>query len=64
MIMQITGRLRLVVVIHLRVVNIDELVDQFAFGIKKHPLSVKNFLRYARATFAILPNMYFLLVMV
>lgn len=32
--------------------DIDELVDQFAFGIKKHPLSVKNFTRYARATFA------------
>src|SRR5690606_28340715 len=28
------------------------LVDQFAFGIKKHPLSIKNFLRYARNTFS------------
>ncbi|NII27509.1 hypothetical protein HB364_20645 [Pseudoflavitalea sp. X16] len=34
------------------IANIDELVDQFAFGIKKHPLSVRNFIRYARATFA------------
>lgn len=33
------------------VVEIDDLVDQFAFGIKKHPLSVRNFLRYARAKF-------------
>ena len=32
--------------------NIDELVDQFAFGIKKHPFSVKNFIRYARDKFA------------
>lgn len=34
------------------VVEIDQLVDQFAFGIKKHPLSIKNFLRYARNTFS------------
>ncbi|MEP7279196.1 MAG: C25 family cysteine peptidase, partial [Bacteroidota bacterium] len=38
------------------VFDIDELVDQFAFGIKKHPLSVKNFLRFARAKFASLPQ--------
>ena len=31
--------------------NIDELVDQFAFGIDKHPLSVRNFLKFARAKF-------------
>ncbi|MBN8783830.1 MAG: hypothetical protein ABS85_06775 [Sphingobacteriales bacterium SCN 48-20] len=30
---------------------IDELVDQFAFGIKKHPLSVRNFIRWARANY-------------
>ncbi len=35
-----------------QLVEIEELVDQFAFGIKGHPLSVKNFLRYARANFA------------
>ncbi|AXY75439.1 hypothetical protein D3H65_16260 [Paraflavitalea soli] len=34
------------------VADIDELVDQFAFGIKKHPLSVRNFIRFARATFS------------
>jgi hypothetical protein len=34
------------------IVDIDELVDQFAFGIKKHPLSVRNFIRYARVNFA------------
>ncbi len=33
------------------IADIDELVDQFAFGIKKHPLSVRNFIRYARTTF-------------
>ena len=30
---------------------IDQLEDQFAFGIKLHPLSVINFLRWARANF-------------
>lgn len=34
-----------------QVIDINELVDQFAFGIKKHPLSIKNFLRYSRNTF-------------
>ncbi|HET9056465.1 MAG TPA: C25 family cysteine peptidase [Chitinophagaceae bacterium] len=34
-----------------KVFDIDELSDQFAFGIKKHPLSIKNFLRYARNNF-------------
>jgi hypothetical protein len=41
--------------------DIDELVDQFAFGIKKHPLSIQNFLRYARAKFAAKPQ-YVLLI--
>ena len=41
--------------------EIDELVDQFAFGIKKHPLSIQNFLRYARAVFAAKPQ-YALLI--
>lgn len=27
--------------------NIDELYDQFGYGIKKHPISVRNFTRYA-----------------
>ncbi|MDF2189771.1 C25 family cysteine peptidase [Paraflavitalea sp. CAU 1676] len=34
------------------IADIDELVDQFAFGIKKHPLSVRNFIRYQRDKFA------------
>ncbi|MGB8191940.1 MAG: hypothetical protein WCF67_08480, partial [Chitinophagaceae bacterium] len=44
-----------------KVYDINELVDQFAFGIKKHPLSVKNFLRYARATFSVQPEFVFLM---
>jgi len=39
-----------------RVYDIDELVDQFAFGIKKDPLSVRNFLRFARHTFGVQPK--------
>jgi hypothetical protein len=35
---------------------IDELVDQFAFGIKKHPMSVRNYLLYARQQFSVKPK--------
>ena len=31
-------------------VDIDELYDQFAYGIVKHPLSIKNFSRYVLGT--------------
>ncbi len=44
-----------------RVIDIDELVDQFAYGIKKHPLSVKNFLGFARNNFSVKPK-YALLI--
>lgn len=44
-----------------QVVDIDELVDQFAFGVNKHPSSIRNFLRYARATFATAPKFVFLI---
>jgi hypothetical protein len=37
---------------NVKIYEIDELVDQFAFGIKKHPLSVRNFIRWARATYS------------
>ena len=43
-----------------KIYDIDELVDQFAYGIKKHPLSVRNFLRYANATFINKPKFVFL----
>lgn len=35
-----------------QIYDINELVDQFGFGIKKDPLCVQNFIRYARAVFA------------
>jgi hypothetical protein len=43
------------------VADVDDLIDQFAFGIKKHPLSVRNFIRYARANFAVPPKFIFLM---
>ncbi len=46
---------------NVNVYDIDDLVDQFAFGIKQHPLSVKNFLRYARNTFTVAPKLAFLI---
>ena len=44
-----------------QVYDINELVDQFAFGVKKHPLSIQNFLRYARARFAGKPQFVLLI---
>ncbi len=34
-----------------KIFSIDDLVDQFAFGIKMHPASIRNFLLYARNNF-------------
>ncbi|HEV3224223.1 MAG TPA: C25 family cysteine peptidase [Puia sp.] len=31
-----------------QIMDINELTDQFAFGIQKHPLAIKNFINYAR----------------
>ena len=39
-----------------RIYTIDQLVDQFAFGVKMHPLSIKNFLRFARQRFSAAPR--------
>lgn len=43
------------------VADINELVDQFAFGIKKHPLSIKNFLQFARDKYATAPKFVLLI---
>ncbi|MBS1666946.1 MAG: hypothetical protein JST58_06185 [Bacteroidetes bacterium] len=43
------------------VVDINELIDQFAFGIKNHPISIKNFLRFSRNKFASNPQYVFLI---
>ncbi|MFP5040637.1 C25 family cysteine peptidase [Parasediminibacterium sp. JCM 36343] len=44
-----------------KVYDIDELVDQFGYGIKKYPLSIKNFVRYATAAFKNKPAYIFLI---
>ncbi|HEY8388771.1 MAG TPA: C25 family cysteine peptidase, partial [Parasegetibacter sp.] len=44
-----------------KIYDIDELEDQFAFGIRMHPLSVKDFLRFARANFAVKPKYVFII---
>ncbi len=35
-----------------KVYMIDQLIDQFGFGIRQHPLSIRNFVRWARANFS------------
>jgi hypothetical protein len=40
---------------------IDELIDQFGFGIKQSPLAIRNFIRYARNAFAAKPRFVFLI---
>lgn len=42
-------------------VDIDELYDQFAYGIYKHPLSIKNFCAYSLNKFFPRPKYLFLL---
>jgi len=43
------------------VIDINQLYDQFAYGIKKHPLAIRNFVLYAAESFDIKPG-YVLLV--
>lgn len=35
-----------------KVFEIDSLADQFAYGVRKSPLAVRNFIRYAKAKFS------------
>jgi hypothetical protein len=44
-----------------KVYNIDELTDQFGFGIKHHPGSIRDFIRYAVQNFSTAPK-YVLLI--
>jgi hypothetical protein len=43
------------------VINIEELYDQFAYGVKKHPLSIRNFSRFAMSNFSTKPEYFFLI---
>src|SRR5690606_10867120 len=40
---------------------VQELIDQFGFGIKQNPLGIRNFIRWARANFQTTPQ-YILLI--
>lgn len=44
-----------------KVFDIDQLVDQFAFGIKKHPSSLRNFIQYALNNYTTTPKLVFLI---
>ena len=46
---------------NVKLIDANELVDQFSFGIKKHPMSIKNFIRYARNNFSVPINFVFLI---
>ncbi|MDB5198801.1 MAG: hypothetical protein JWO92_764 [Chitinophagaceae bacterium] len=44
-----------------KVYDIDQLNDQFGYGIKNHPSSVKDFLQFAKTNFAQTPQFVFLI---
>ena len=44
-----------------KVFDINELTDQFGFGIKGHPTAIRDFMRYASQQFAVKPK-YILLI--
>jgi len=43
------------------VYNIDDLYDQFAYGIEKHPYSIRGFIDYVSNTWPTMPNYLFLI---
>jgi|688.fasta_scaffold03384_18 hypothetical protein len=38
------------------IADVEELYDQFAFGIREHPLAIKNYIAYGNNTFAVKPK--------
>ena len=44
-----------------KIYDIDQLNDQFGYGIKNHPSSVKDFLQFVKSNFAQLPKFVFLI---
>lgn len=44
-----------------KIYEVDEITDQFGFGIKKHPIAIRNFLLYARQRFAEKPKHVFII---
>ncbi|MFT3680351.1 MAG: C25 family cysteine peptidase [Ferruginibacter sp.] len=43
-----------------KTIMIDQLIDQFAFGVKHHPMALRNFAAYSLAKFTIQPKLLFL----
>ena len=44
-----------------KIYNIDELNDQFGFGIKKHPSAIRDFIQYASQQFSQAPQYVFIM---
>jgi hypothetical protein len=44
-----------------KVFDIDELTDEFGFGIKNHPASIKDFVIYSKNNFTVAPQYIFLI---
>lgn len=44
-----------------KIFDIDQLVDQFGYGIKNHPSSVKDFVQFAKINFTQVPKFVFLI---
>lgn len=44
-----------------KIIDINEITDQFAFGIKKHPGAIKDFVQYASNNFSFFPKYVFLI---
>ncbi len=44
-----------------KTVSIDEITDQYAFGIKKHPAAIRDFIRHADQVFATKPKFLFII---
>ncbi|MBC7889321.1 MAG: hypothetical protein H7Z13_15700 [Ferruginibacter sp.] len=44
-----------------KVISIDDLTDQFAFGIRKHPAAIRDFIRSANQQFSQKPKYIFLM---
>ncbi|TAD83266.1 MAG: T9SS C-terminal target domain-containing protein [Bacteroidetes bacterium] len=43
-----------------KVYDVEDLYDQFSFGIRKHPLAVRNFIRFANDSFTNKPRQVFI----
>lgn len=44
-----------------KIYNVDELNDQFGFGIKKHPSAIRDFIRFASTQFSVTPKYVFII---